>query len=113
MDKLIERFVCDSIAKDVKEFREIRKAMGILTKRNDFESFKDRLKTFITDPKSTLDIFSEGLEEERTVATLLKHSGYVLSILEEISPDALSDFHVAQQLERLSEKIQSVLEEIE
>jgi hypothetical protein len=58
-------------------------------------------------------MFKEGVEEERTLASLTRCIASVLEILESANPNAFSDPYIVDLLRRLSDKIKNVLDEIE
>jgi ParB/RepB/Spo0J family partition protein len=111
VDLLMQKFMEGKFVTDVKEFREIRRALAFWDKKNDLQEFKDRLESFLKDPQGDLAPFA--VEDEKNIGALLKHIGYVLNILDTSSADAFSDVYVAEQLKLLSKKIKELLEEIE
>jgi ParB family chromosome partitioning protein len=111
-DGLMEKFVGGNVVSDVKEFREIRRAMAFWQKKNNFPEFKKRIETFLDDPKSDLTVF-EIIDDDKSIAALLKHMAYVMSILDETNADALSDIHVTEQIKQLHGKLLNVLNELE
>ncbi len=118
----VEKFVDSCIAKfleqkhisDVKEFREIRKAMGFYDKSNDFATFIKLIDRFVEDKEVGLEIFaSTDVEEERTRKNILKYLAFLNSNLDSINPDLISDFYIEEQLRTLKNKIDIILESIE
>jgi ParB family transcriptional regulator, chromosome partitioning protein len=112
-DGLMKKFLAGDALTDVKEFREIRKALAFWEKKNDLVAFKGQLESFLKTPNVDLSIFTVVTEDERNINALMKYSAAVLSILENSSADAFSDVYVTEQLKRLSDKIKYVLEELE
>ena len=112
-DGLIEKFLAGEAVTDVKDFREIRKALAFWEKKNDLASFKGQLESFLKTPTADLSIFTVVIEDERNINALMKHTASVISILDNSSADAFSDVYVTEQLKRLSDKIKYVLEELE
>jgi hypothetical protein len=112
-DGLIEKFLAGEVVTDVKDFREIRKALAFWEKKNDIASFKSQLGSFLKTPTADLSIFTVVIEDERNINALMKHTASVISILDNSNADAFSDEFVTEQLKRLSEKIKNVLEELE
>ena len=114
VDSCIEKFLEQIHISDVKEFREIRKAMGFYDKTNDFSTFVKLIDRFVNDKEVGLEIFaSNDVEEERTRKNILKYVAYLNSNLDSINPDLISDFYIEEQLKVLKEKISSILESIE
>jgi ParB family transcriptional regulator, chromosome partitioning protein len=112
-DGLMEKFLAGKVVTDVKDFREIRKALAFWEKKNDIVSFKGQLESFLKTPAADLSIFTVVMEDERNINALMKYTASVISILENSSVDAFSDSYVTDQLKRLSDKIKYVLEELE
>jgi ParB family chromosome partitioning protein len=117
----IERFVDACIAKfesqnfihDVKEFREMRKAMGYYENINNFSEFIDRIEQFISE-KIGLEIFASiDIEEERTFKNIVKYISYLNANLVEVNSDILSDLYIEDQLRSLSAKLIALLESLE
>lgn len=114
VDSCIEKFTEQRHISDVKEFREIRKALGFYDKMNDFSTFIKLIDQFVTDKEVGLEIFaSNDVEEERTRKNILKYLAYLNSNLESINPDLISDFYIEEQLRVLKSKINVILESIE
>lgn len=114
VDSCIEKFSEQIHISDVKEFREIRKAMGFYDKTNDFSTFVKLIDRFVNDKEVGLEIFaSNDVEEERTRKNILKYVAYLNSNLDSINPDLISDFYIEEQLKVLKDKISSILESIE
>lgn len=112
-DGLIAKFSAGDVVTDVKEFRQIRRALAFWDKKNDLGQFKKRFEDFLQKPNADLSAFTVALEDERNVTALLKHVGYVLSILNETNADALSDVIVMEQLKILAEKVKHVIDELD
>lgn len=114
VDSCIEKFSEQIHISDVKEFREIRKAMGFYDKTNDFSTFVKLIDRFVNNKEVGLEIFaSNDVEEERTRKNILKYVAYLNSNLDSINPDLISDFYIEEQLKVLKDKISSILESIE
>ena len=114
VDSCIEKFSEQKHISDVKEFREIRKAMGFYDKSNDFPTFIKLIDRFVDDKEVGLEIFaSNDVEEERTRKNILKYLSYLNSNLQAINPDLISDFYIEEQLRTLKNKIDIILESIE
>lgn len=114
VDGLIDKFSGGSVITDVKEFREIRKAMGHYDSNGRFDKFKELIEEFISEESAGLDIFaSVDVEEERTRKNILKYIAYLNASFESVNPDLVSDFYFVEQIKLLDEKLKRVLEEIE
>lgn len=114
VDSCIEKFVEQRHLSDVKEFREIRKAMGFYDKSNDFQSFVKLIDQFVEVKEVGLEIFaSNDVEEDRNRKNILKYLAYLNSNLSSINPDQISDFYIEEQLRELKNKIDVILESIE
>lgn len=111
VDALIKKYSEDKVASDVKEFRQMRTSLSIFEEKGNLLEFTRRLDSFLTDPKADLDVFTEGLENEKTVAALVKHSSIMLEILKDSAPGMFGDLSVTQQLRALSKEIERVLEQ--
>lgn len=114
VDSCIEKFSEQTHISDVKEFREIRKAMGFYDKTNDFSTFVRLIDRFVNDKEVGLEIFaSNDVEEDRTRKNILKYVAYLNSNFDSINPDLISDFYIEEQLKALKDKINTILESIE
>lgn len=114
VDSCIEKFVEQKHLSDVKEFREIRKAMGFYDKSGDFQSFIKLIDQFVEVKDIGLEIFaSNDVEDERNRKNILKYLAYLNSNLSSINPDQISDFYIEEQLRELKNKIDVILESIE
>jgi ParB family transcriptional regulator, chromosome partitioning protein len=114
VDRCIDKFVEQRHISDVKEFREIRKAMGFYDKTNDFSSFMNLIDQFVENTEVGLEIFvSNDLEEDRTRKNILKYLAYLNSNLDSINSDLISDYFIEEQLRLLKNKVDSILESIE
>lgn len=112
-DGLIGKFVAGQAITDVKEFRELRRSLGYWDRKGNIGEFKNQLRHFMNVPNADLSIFVVPQENEKSITALLKHVGFLNSILDESNVDALSDVHVVDQLKRLFRKIKSFLDELE
>ena len=112
-DGLINKFIAGKAVTDVKEFREIRRALSYWDRKNDLGEFKKRFDAFLKSSEADLSPFTVALEDERNVAALLKYAAIVSSILDNSGADSFSETFVVEQLKQLSKKIKNVLEELE
>jgi len=113
VDRCIEKFKEQKHLSDVKEFREIRKALGFYDKSNNFQEFVAKITEFINNDIG-LEIFAgEDLEEERTRKNILKYISYLNANLELINPNLISDFYFEDQLKQLQKRLDSIIESID
>lgn len=114
IDKMIEIFSNKEIIVDVKEFREIRKAMAYLEDNNKFDQFKNILNDFLTSPDKGLNLFIiHDLESDTNRKNALKYLSYFNEYLEKVNPDIISDTIFVEQMKRLFENIKKLMEKIE
>ena len=82
VDALIIKFLEQRVISDVKEFREIRKAMGYFERISDMHTFKERLSTFLEKKTMGLEIFaSPEIDADKTYQNVLKYVGISLIFL--------------------------------
>ena len=114
VDKMIQKFLAQRTFYDVKEFREIRKAMGYFETTNQWAEFKSIILNFINDPDVGLEIFSTpDLEDDRNRKNILKYVSYLNSSLSEINTDIISDLSFLDQLKQLNKTIKKIMEDID
>lgn len=114
IDACIIKFNEQKVVSDVKEFREIRKAMGYYDKIGDFGQFISKIDSFVTNKETGLEIFaSKDVEEEGTKKNILRYISYLNANLDGVTSDLLSDFYIEDQLRSLNKKIVRILEGIE
>jgi ParB/RepB/Spo0J family partition protein len=113
VDACIAKFESQNHIHDVKEFREMRKAMGYYEKIENLPEFIKKVEQFITEDIG-LEIFaSVDVEEERTFKNIIKYVSYLNANLSELNPDILSDIYIEDQLRALNEKLLTLLESFE
>jgi len=114
VDKLMQKFLVGKTIFDVKEFREIRKAMGYFDNIGKFDEFKNRISKFLDNSDTGLEIFSTPeAEEDRTRTNILRYVSYLNSSLENINPDLISDYYFLEQLKALEINLRKLLENID
>lgn len=114
IDGMMNKFLAQKTIYDVKEFREVRKAMGYFENNGNFTEFLDRTKAFINNPQTGLEIFSTPeIEEDRNVKNILKYISYLNSSLNEINSDLISDFYFVDQIKQLDKTIKILLDDID
>lgn len=110
VDRLIEIFEDGKVIVDVKEFREIRGAMGYYQSTGNFASFKEKMMSFLSQPQETLDIFtSPELEANQARRNIIRYTSYLIANLSTIEPDMISDLTIVEQLEKLSDILEYIL----
>ncbi len=110
----IEKFKQQTIVTDVKEFREIRRAMGYYEKTNNFGEFKRLINQFSSDAKIGMEVFaSPEIEGEITRKNVMKYISYLNSNLQEINPNLISDLYFVEQLQLLAKNLKELLEKID
>lgn len=113
VDKCIDKFKEQKHLSDVKELREIRKALGFYDKSNNFQEFVNKISEFINNDIG-LEIFvSEDLEEERNRKNILKYISYLNTNLDQINPDLISDIYFEDQLKQLQKRLDAIIESID
>lgn len=114
VDRIISKFLSQRAFSDVKELREIRKAMGFFDNTGQFHEFTSRMIKFISQDEIGLDIFiTSDIEDERNRKNILKYIGYLNSSLSEINPDLISDYVFVDQLRQLEKTVRNLLENID
>ncbi len=112
-DGLIAKFLDGKTIKDVKDFRDIRRALAFYEEKHNFGEFKKQLAAFLETPNADLSLFTVDMQEEQNIAALMRHSAIVVDILSHSTANAFADVYVIDQLKRLFENIRNVLDEIE
>jgi ParB family chromosome partitioning protein len=114
VDTFINKFLAQKVVTDVKEFREIRKAMGYYEDISQIEQFKSCLKSFLENEDVGLEVFaSPEIENVKAYQVARKYISYLNANLKLLNPDLVSDLNFVEQLRTLMRNIQKLLEEIE
>ncbi len=114
VDKVMDKFKAQKKIYDVKEFREIRKAMGYFENTNQFSDFKKLINNFTDNPETGLEAFSTPeVEDDRNRKNIFKYVSYLNSSLNDINPDLISDLYFLDQLKQLDKVIKKIIEDIE
>jgi ParB family transcriptional regulator, chromosome partitioning protein len=114
VDKVVIKFLDKKSIHDVKEFREIRKAMGYFENTDQFSEFKETIIKFIDSPNMGLEVFSTPeLEDDRNRKNIFKYVTYLNATLGEINTDLISDLFFLEQLKQLDKTIKQIIEDIE
>jgi ParB family transcriptional regulator, chromosome partitioning protein len=114
VDKMIRKFLEQRSIYDVKEFRDIRKAMGYFDKSGSIHEFTSILTEFLDDPDLGLEAFvTPEIEDDRSRKNLLRYVSYLNTSLRDINPDLISDYTVVDQLRQLHRLLQEILDTID
>lgn len=110
---MIEKFLSDNAITDVKEFRDIRKAMAYYEKSNNFSEFLKKINSFISE-SSSLEIFaSPDIENDMARKNILKYIGLLNANLDNLNPDLISDYYFVDQLLILKNNLDEILTKID
>jgi ParB/RepB/Spo0J family partition protein len=110
IDGLINKFESGNGILDVKEFREMRKAIKYYESKNEFSTFIEKLNEFISVPKSSIDIFTVlDLEVEKLKNSILKSITILTTSFTEENIEILSDDYMIENLIGLRDKIDDVI----
>jgi len=113
VDSFIENFKAENTLVDVKQFREIKKAMTFYEKNNDFNTFLNKINEFTDNPQSNIEIFSDiNASEKELITNLIKKIISVNNILEELDEESISDNILENEIKKLHTKLTSVMENI-
>lgn len=114
VDGLINKFLNGTVFTDVKDFREVRKAMAYADKAGAFTDFKEKIVAFISKPDLGADIFSSyDINSEREAKNILRYITYLNESLIKIDSDLLNDFIFIEQIKSLEIKLSRLIEELE
>ena len=114
IDKLIPKFIEGKAFSDVKEFREMRKALAFYDGKGQFNEFKSIFKKFISENSSTIDIFTVAdIETEKLKNNVLKNIAYLISSFEEKNSELFSDLYIVDQLAQLRKKLDEIILKID
>lgn len=110
---MIEIFLSGNAITDVKEFRDIRKAMAYYEKSNNFSEFIEKINSFLSD-SSSLEIFaSPDIENDIARKNILKYIGLLNANLNDLNPDLISDYYFVDQLSILKNNLDDILTTID
>lgn len=110
IDGLIDKFNSNNGFSDVKEFREMRKAIKYYETKDQMYLFLRGLNEFIENPASTMEQFTiYDLEVERTKNSVLKNLSFLSQTLNNDNIELLSDYYVLDQLIKFQEKLEEVI----
>lgn len=110
IDGLIDKFNENKGFSDVKEFREMRKAIKYYESRGEIYTFIKNLNDFINDPEISMDYFIiDDLEIERTKNNVLKQINFLSHTLTDDNIELLSDYYILEQLIQFRDKLNDVI----
>ncbi len=113
IDGVISKFTHSSTFSDVKEFREMRKAIKYFDNKGQLYEFIGKLKEFISDPTLSIDYFTVlDLEIEKLKTTVLKSISTLNQAFTEDNIELLSDYYIVDQIILLREKLNEVIVKI-
>jgi ParB family chromosome partitioning protein len=115
IDKLIPKFIEGKAFSDVKEFREMRKALAYYDGKGQINEFKYIFKDFINDSSKSIDVFStfSDFDTEKLKSNVLKDIAYLISSFDEKNSELFSDLYIVDQLVRLRKKLDEVILKID
>lgn len=113
VDSFIEKFKAENTLVDVKQFREIKKAMTFYEKNNDFDTFLTKINEFTNNSQSSIEIFSDiNASEKELITNLIKKIISVNNILEELDEESISDSILENEIKKLHTRLISIIESI-
>lgn len=114
IDKLIPKFIEGKAFSDVKEFREMRKALAFYDSKGQINEFKTLFKRFINESELSMDIFTVyDMEFEKLKSNVLKNIAYLISAFDEKNSELFSDLYIVDQLVLLRKKLDEVILKID
>jgi len=114
IDKLIPKFIEGKSFTDVKEFREMRKALAFYDGKGQITEFKSIFKKFISESLISIDIFTvSDIETEKLKTNVLKNIAYLISSFDEKNSELFSDLFIVDQLIQLRKKLDEVILKID
>ncbi|NPV02124.1 MAG: ParB/RepB/Spo0J family partition protein [Brevinematales bacterium] len=114
IDSFINIFVKKDIIIDVKEFREIRKALAYYDNINDIKTFNNKLNEFIRNPINGVQIFIlPEIENDINRKNILKYLAYLNENMKKVNPEIISDYYFKDQLEILLDNLKTLYDKID
>lgn len=114
IDDLIPKFTNARGFSDVKEFREMRKALAYYDSKGQISNFKSILKKFVSEDTATMDLFIvTDIEVEKMKTNMLKSIAYIVNTFNEENSELFSDLYVVDQLIQLRIKLDEVILKID
>jgi ParB family chromosome partitioning protein len=110
IDGLIKKFESGKGIYDVKEFREMRKAIKYYETKGQFPEFIDKLNDFIEKPTTTIDVFTvNDLEIEKLKNSILKSISILSTAFTEENIEIFSDDFMIENLIGLKTKLDEIV----
>jgi len=110
IDGLMDKFNKSQGISDVKEFREIRKAIKYHETKGEMYVFLKKIDDFITLPSASIELFIvDDLEIERTKNNVLKNLNFLSQTLTDDNIELLSDYFILEQLIQFEEKLREII----
>ena len=114
VDALMNKFIAQRVISDVKEFRDVRKALGYYEGISDLRTFKERLAAFLGNDATGLEVFaSPELEANKVYQNVLKYVSFLNANIKQLNPDSVSDLWFVDQLKTLNQNIESLIDSID
>lgn len=114
IDGLIRKFTEAKTFSDVKDFREMRKALVFYDSKGQLFEFKGILKKFIAEPSTKMDLFEVmDIIAENLKNNILKNTSYLINAFDEKNSEMFSDLYVVEQLSLLRRKLDEVILKID
>lgn len=114
IDELIPKFTTAKAITDVKEFREMRKALAYYDSKGQINTFKSLLKRFVSEDAATMDLFVVmDIEVERLKSNTLKSVAYIINTFDEENSELFSDLYIVDQLIQLRKKLDEIILKID
>lgn len=114
VDGLMNKFLLGEVITDVKDFREIRRAMSIADKAEAIPEFKTNLAQFIENQNCDTTIFAPfNQDSDREPKNILKYLMYLNESLSKVDIGLINDFNYIEQIKLLENRLSNLLVELE
>lgn len=114
VDGLMNKFLSGDSITDVKDFREIRRAMAFADKAERIPEFKIKLDEFINREHCDSSIFASfNQDSERESRNILKYLIYLNESLSKVDTGLINDFNYIEQMRHLESRLSNLLEELD
>lgn len=113
IDICIGKFL-QGLVSDVKEFRDMRRALAYYEGIGRFGDFKSKIRDFACESSASLEIFAvPDIEEDRTRKNIIKYVSYLNETLKTVNPNLISDIYFVDQLRELQKNLYKIIENID
>lgn len=110
IDGIMEKFIVAKAFSDVKEFREIRKALSFYDTKDQIFEFKNLINKFSSNPDISIESFIvSDIETEKLRTSILKNVSYLISAFDDNNSELFSDLYIVDQLSQLRKKLDEVI----